>query len=50
LLYRLENLGANLTKEDLEPIYQKFLAIADENDVVNDDMLKQLLNDEMVNA
>ncbi|WP_109831497.1 2-isopropylmalate synthase [Reichenbachiella versicolor] len=50
LLYRLENLGANLSKEDLEPVYQKFLELADANDVVNDDMLKKLLDENMVDA
>ena len=50
LLYRLENLGANLTKQELEPIYLKFLELADANDVVNDEMLKKLLDENMVDA
>lgn len=50
LLYRLENLGAKLSREELEPLYAKFLEMADANDVVNDEMLKTLISDEAVSA
>lgn len=48
LNYRLEKLGAELSKEDLENIYTKFLAVADNNDVVSDEQLKKLLSGQMV--
>lgn len=50
LNYRLEKIGAELSKEDLEGIYKKFLNLADAHDVINDDQLKELLDQHMVNA
>lgn len=50
LNYRLEKLGARLSKDELEPIYSKFLQLADAHDVINDEQLKKLLSDEMVNV
>ncbi|MFY0625061.1 MAG: 2-isopropylmalate synthase [Reichenbachiella sp.] len=50
LSYRLEKIGAELSKEELEGVYQKFLKLADSHDVINDEQLKGLLDEHMVSA
>jgi 2-isopropylmalate synthase len=50
LNYRLEKLGVNLSKEELENVYNKFLQLADVHDVINDVQLKSLLSDQMVDV
>lgn len=44
LNYRLENIGINLSKDDLEVVYQDFLKVADQYSVVEDDQLKELIS------
>ncbi|MCV9388925.1 2-isopropylmalate synthase [Reichenbachiella ulvae] len=44
LNYRLENLGAKLSKDELEVIYQDFLKVADQHSVVEDEQLKELMS------
>lgn len=45
--HRLEELGYTLNKEELEQIYQRFLAIADKKKEVFDDDLMAIIGDEM---
>lgn len=45
--HRLEELGYTLSKEELEQIYQRFLAIADKKKEVFDDDLMAIIGDEM---
>ena len=50
LVYRIEKLGVELSKEELEEVYSKFLDMADQNDVITDDHLKELLKGQVVDA
>lgn len=43
LIHRLEKLGYNFTKETIDPVYEKFLAIADQKKEVHDDDLKAMI-------
>ncbi|NJB86298.1 2-isopropylmalate synthase [Lewinella marina] len=43
LAYRFKNLGYNLTKVQLDEVYQEFLSIADEKKEVEDSDLEQLM-------
>jgi 2-isopropylmalate synthase len=43
LRFKLENLGFVFKKEELEPIYQKFLALADEKRIVQDEDLLTMM-------
>jgi 2-isopropylmalate synthase len=43
LIHRLEKLGYNFTKETIEPMYEKFLEIADKKKEVYDDDLKAMM-------
>ena len=43
LNYRLKKLNVDLTKDQLEPVYQGFLDFADQKDVIEDDDLKKLV-------
>ena len=43
LNYRLRKLEVNYSKIDLEPVYQRFLELADEKDVIEDVDLKELI-------
>ncbi|WP_420581814.1 2-isopropylmalate synthase [Reichenbachiella sp.] len=45
LNYRVEKLNVNLSKEDLEKVYDEFLKVADKHDVVDDKLLKGMLSD-----
>lgn len=42
LNHRLKGIGIELTKEALEPVYSKFLNLADQKDVIEDTDLKEL--------
>ncbi len=48
LKYKVEKLGVNLDKEELEEVYQNFLNVADRQGIVGDDSLKKLLSDHLV--
>ncbi len=50
LNYRIERLGVELSKEELEEVYSKFLDLADHNDVINDEQLKELVKGQAVDA
>lgn len=43
LNHRLKEIGVDLSREDLQPIYDKFLDMADEKDVIEDQDLKELV-------
>lgn len=45
LNYHLERLGYKMTKEELDKIYQKFIALADKKKDINDDDLRALVGD-----
>ncbi|UXX79242.1 2-isopropylmalate synthase [Reichenbachiella carrageenanivorans] len=45
LNYRVEKLNVKLTKEELENVYHAFLKVADQHDVVDDQLLKGMLSD-----
>lgn len=45
LKYHLERLGHELTQEELDKIYQKFIALADKKKDINDDDLRVLMGD-----
>ena len=48
LNYRIEKLGVQLSKEELENVYHQFLNVADNKDIVGDSSLKELLSDYLV--
>jgi len=50
LNYRLENLGVKLSKDDLESAYKDFLNLADKHNVVGDDLLKELVGSQAIDA
>ena len=45
LNYRIEKLNVNLSKEELEKVYNEFLKVADKHDVVDDKLLKTMLSE-----
>lgn len=45
LNYRVEKLNVKLKKEELESVYHEFLKVADQHDVVDDQLLKSMLSD-----
>ncbi|RME95668.1 MAG: 2-isopropylmalate synthase, partial [Bacteroidetes bacterium] len=50
LAYRYKNLGCNLTKVELDTVYQHFLRVADSKKEVNDDDLIAILETENITA
>ena len=42
LNHRLKGIGVDLSKQDLEPVYSRFLDLADKKDVIEDEDLKEL--------
>lgn len=50
LNYRLENLGVKLSKDDLESAYKDFLNLADKHNVVGDELLKDLVGSQAIDA
>ena len=45
LNYRIEKIGFELQNGDLEVVYKDFLRLADQHDVVGDELLQELLNE-----
>jgi 2-isopropylmalate synthase len=45
LNYRIEKIGFELQNGDLEGVYKDFLRLADQHDVVGDELLQELLNE-----
>lgn len=50
LAYRYKNLGTNLTKVELDTVYQHFLSVADRKKEVNDSDLMTILKEENIAA
>jgi 2-isopropylmalate synthase len=50
LAYRYKNLGCNLTKVELDTVYEHFLRVADSKKEVNDDDLTAILETENITA
>ncbi|MFY0654689.1 MAG: 2-isopropylmalate synthase [Cyclobacteriaceae bacterium] len=48
LNYKIEKLGVQLSKEELESIYQSFLSVADTQGIVGESALRELLSDYLV--
>jgi len=45
LNYRIEKMGVQISKEELEDVYKKFLKMADNQNIIDDKALKELLGD-----
>ncbi|MCZ6900589.1 MAG: 2-isopropylmalate synthase, partial [Bacteroidetes bacterium] len=48
LKFKLNQLDVNLSTEELEPLYQRFLEMADQLKVVREDDLKELLSEHSI--
>ena len=50
LKYKIEKLGVQLSKDELEAVYLNFLTIADKQGIVGESALKELLSDHLVST